>query len=163
MTSRATSKKNLDQIRQDEEEYRAAFNLFDKDGSGTISPEEFLEILKNMGQVMTSEQAEEIIKELDADGSGEIDFGEFISFMKKLKNEEEEGQIDEEDIVIKAFQSFDENNDNQISLDEFKNILCHMGQDRFTEEECEEIFKEADLNKDSYLNYREFVNYWKSK
>lgn len=163
MTSR-TPKKNIDQqARQDEEEYRAAFNLFDKDGSGSISPEEFLEILKNLGQVISSEQAEEIIKELDSDGSGEIDFQEFITYMKKLKSQEEEGEIEDEDIVIKAFQTFDENGDNQISIDEFKNILCHMGQDRFTEEECEEIFKEADLNKDNYLNYREFVSYWKAK
>lgn len=163
MTSR-TPKKNIDKVRQEEEdEYRAAFNLFDKDGSGSISPDEFLEILKSLGQVISPEQAEDIIKELDSDGSGEIDFQEFITFMKKLKSEEEVVEIEDEDIVIKAFQSFDENGDNQISIEEFKNILCHMGQDRFTEEECEEIFKEADLNKDNYLNYREFVYYWKSK
>lgn len=142
------------------EEYRAAFQMFDEDGSGSISTKEFIKVLKNLGQNVTKEEAENLMKELDVDGSGEIDFEEFISYMKKIRVQEE---INEEDVVIRAFQTFDTNNDGVISLEEFRNILCNLGQDRFTIEECDEVFKEADMNNDGVLNYREFVGYWRSK
>jgi len=142
------------------EEYRAAFQMFDEDGSGTISTKEFIKVLKNLGQNVTKEEAENLMKELDVDGSGEISFDEFISYMRKIKVQEE---INEEDVVIRAFQTFDKNNDGVISLEEFRNILCNLGQDRFSYDECDEVFKEADMNKDGVLNYREFVDYWRSK
>ena len=152
--------KELDIPEEELEEYRAAFTMFDKDGSGSISAKEFLKVLKNLGQNVSKDEAANIMKELDKDGSGEIDFDEFISYMRSIKVQEE---INEEDIVIRAFQTFDENNDDVISIDEFRHILCNLGQDRFSQEECDEIFKEADLNNDGVLNYREFVHYWRSK
>lgn len=152
--------KELDIPEEELEEYRAAFTMFDKDGSGSISAKEFLKVLKNLGQNVSKEEASNIMKELDKDNSGEIDFDEFISYMKSIKVQEE---LNEEDIVIRAFQTFDENKDDVISIEEFRHILCNLGQDRFSQEECDEIFKEADLNKDGVLNYREFVQYWRSK
>ena len=143
------------------EEYKAAFQMFDKDGSGSISAQEFVKVLKNLGQSVSKEEAKDIMKELDTDGSGEIDFEEFISYMRKIKVQDE--FTEEEDIVIKAFQTFDSNKSDTISMEEFKYILCGVGQDRFTEEECEEVFKEADLNHDGVLNYREFVFFWRNK
>lgn len=152
--------KELDIPEEELEEYRQAFQMFDKDGSGTISTSEFLKLLKNLGQQVTKEEAENIMKDLDVDGSGEIDFDEFVSYIKKIKIQEE---INEEDAVIRAFQTFDVDKDDVISMQEFRHILCNLGQDRFSEEECEEIFKEADINHDGVLNYREFVTYWRTK
>ena len=150
----------LDIPEEDLEEYREAFKLFDKDGSGAISPEEFAKVLKNLGQNLSKEELKDLIVELDQDKSGEITFDEFITYMKKVKVQEE---MNEEDAVIKAFQTFDVDKDDQISNAEFRHILCNLGQDRFTVEECDEIFKEADLNNDGVLNYREFVAFWRSK
>lgn len=152
--------KVMDIPEEELEEYKAAFAMFDKDGSGTISAKEFTKVLKNLGQKVTKEEAANIMKDIDVDGSGEIDFEEFITYMKKIKIQEE---INEEDAVIRAFQTFDVNKDDVISVDEFRHILCNLGQDRFSQEECDEIFKEADLNHDGELNYREFVAYWRSK
>ena len=98
--------KELDIPEEELEEYRAAFTMFDKDGSGSISAKEFLKVLKNLGQNVSKDEAANIMKELDKDGSGEIDFDEFISYMRSIKVQEE---INEEDIVIRAFQTFDEN------------------------------------------------------
>lgn len=141
-------------------EYRAAFDMFDKDHSGSISSKEFLKVLKNLGQNVTKEEAENILKDLDQDGSGEIEFEEFISYMRKIKIQEE---LNEEDVVIKAFQSFDGNKDDVITVMEFREILCKVGQDRFTDDEVDEIFKEAELMNDGQLNYREFVQSLRGK
>lgn len=153
-------KRILDIPVEEIEEYKRAFEMFDKDNSGTISAKEFIKVLKNLGQNVTKEEADNIIQDLDTDGSGEIDFEEFITYMQKIKVQEE---IDEEDAVIKAFQTFDADKSGTISMEEFRHILCDLGQDRFSTEECNEIFKEADLNNDGILNYKEFINYWKEK
>lgn len=65
------------------EKLKAAFTLFDKDGSGSISSEEVKEILCS-GQNIDDQVWEEVIKEVDGDGNGEIDFEEFADMMQKL-------------------------------------------------------------------------------
>ena len=159
-----TNVRELDIPEEELEEYREAFNLFDKDGSGSISPDEFIKVLKNLGQKVTKDEARKICEELDQDGSGSVEFEEFVSYMKKIKAQDEE-QVDEEDPVVKAFKTFDKNKDGTISIEEFRFILCRLGdeKDRFSQDECDEIFREADLNRDGSLDYKEFVKYWRSK
>ena len=57
--------------------------MFDKDNSGTISPDEIKEVLGFSSEV-SSEQIDSIIKEVDINGDGEIQFDEFCQMMKKL-------------------------------------------------------------------------------
>lgn len=156
----STEKRVLDVPEEELEEYRDAFNLFDKDGSGTITTEEFIKVLKNLGQKVSKEEADKITKDLDTDGSGEVEFEEFVSYMVKLK---EETKLSEEDEVILAFEVFDGNKDGFITNKEFRYILCNLGDERFTQDECDEVFKEADLDNDGRLNYREFVEFWKKR
>ena len=65
--------------------YKAAFSVFDKDGSGTVSTSELGETMSALGQNPSAEELDAIIKEVDADGSGEIDFDEFCACMQKAK------------------------------------------------------------------------------
>ena len=65
--------------------YKEAFSVFDKDGSGTVSTSELGEIMSALGQNLSAEELDAIIKEVDADGSGEIDFDEFCECMLKAK------------------------------------------------------------------------------
>jgi len=59
---------------------RAAFNMFDKDGSGTIEPEEIREVFASVGDSNDKEQFEvtEIINEMKLRHDGVIDFDEFV-------------------------------------------------------------------------------------
>ena len=64
---------------------QAAFKMFDKDGSGVISPQEIKEVLTFGGSNALSAQAiEQIIKEVDSNNDGEISFEEFVAMMKKI-------------------------------------------------------------------------------
>ena len=139
--------------------YKQAFDMFDKEGNGSISADELYEAFKNMGNDFTIEQVNDMIKELDQNGSGAIDFNEFIGLVKKVNDTEE---VDEEEAVIRAFRTFDKDRNGYLDCREFKYILTRLG-DRFTEEEANEIFKEADLNHDGRIEYEEFVNMWKNK
>jgi hypothetical protein len=54
-------------------ETRAAFNVFDKDGSGTISADELRQVMKSLGENLTDEEIDEMIREADKDRNGTID------------------------------------------------------------------------------------------
>lgn len=141
------------------DEYREAFRLFDKDNSGTISVHEIGRIMKNMGNEMTEDELKDMIGDLDTDGSGEINFDEFVTLMRRTEVHEE---LSEEEAVIRAFKTFDKDNNGWLSCEEFKHILMNLG-NKFTEEETLEIFNEADLDHDGRIDYVEFVDFWKNK
>ncbi|KAK7241694.1 hypothetical protein SO694_00070192 [Aureococcus anophagefferens] len=64
------------------ESMRAAFASFDKDGSGSISVEELREVLvENLGQQVSDDELDRLVKLADANGDGEIDFDEFKALM----------------------------------------------------------------------------------
>jgi len=58
----------------------AAFKLFDKDGSGAISPDEIKTVLGI--DSATEGQLAALIKEVDENGDGEIQFEEFCKMMQ---------------------------------------------------------------------------------
>lgn len=65
------------------EKLEVAFNLFDRDGGGSISANEVKEVLglnKNIDEKVWNE----IISEVDGNGDGEISFLEFKTMMQKL-------------------------------------------------------------------------------
>ncbi|PAA62325.1 hypothetical protein BOX15_Mlig020900g2 [Macrostomum lignano] len=66
-----------------EAELKEAFRVFDKDGNGFISPAELKAVMCNLGEKLTDEEVEEMIKEADMNGDGEIDFQEFMAMMAK--------------------------------------------------------------------------------
>jgi calcium-dependent protein kinase len=55
---------------------KRAFDVFDKDGSGTISASELKKLLAG-GMICDDHVWNEIIKNVDSNGDGEIDFKEF--------------------------------------------------------------------------------------
>ena len=61
------------------ENLEAAFRMFDKDGSGSISSDELRLVLGEQ----PGETWNKLMKEVDSDGSGEIDMKEFIQAMLK--------------------------------------------------------------------------------
>ncbi|PBP19189.1 calmodulin [Diplocarpon rosae] len=63
-----------------EDEMRSAFNVFDKDGSGTISVEELGALMKTFGENLSDEDLKTMIQEVDKNGDGSIDYEEFLNF-----------------------------------------------------------------------------------
>ena len=59
-------------------DYSEAFELFDKDGDGTISTEELKNLLRCFEQEATREEVIEIIKIYDKDNTGSIFFDSFV-------------------------------------------------------------------------------------
>ena len=56
-------------------ELRKAFEVFDEDGSGTISASELRKVLCTLGENLNDAEIEELIQQADKDGDGTIDCG----------------------------------------------------------------------------------------
>lgn len=57
-----------------EEELKGAFKVFDKDNNGYISADELRHVMTNLGEKLTDEEVEEMIKEADVDGDGQVNY-----------------------------------------------------------------------------------------
>merc|ERR1712243_330340 len=131
-------------------EFKEAFDEFDTDGSGTISPEELLGVMRAMGQNPTEDELLNLVLEVDIDGNGTIEFEEFLNMMKQKSNE-----VDEEADLREAFKIFDRDKDGWISMKELKKVANMLGT-MLTKEEVEEFMAEADSDGNGKLGYDEF-------
>ena len=78
---------------------------------------------------------------------------------EEVVNEPEESSKEE---IIEAFEYFDRDGRGTINKDELRVILTKLGTP-MSEEEVNEIFREAGLDDQPNVNYREFVEYWESQ
>jgi len=56
-----------------DQELLRAFEVFDKDGSGTITTSELKDVLRSLGENLTDEELDEMVKLTDKNGDGVID------------------------------------------------------------------------------------------
>ncbi|KAK8709646.1 hypothetical protein V6N13_060659 [Hibiscus sabdariffa] len=64
-----------------EEELKEAFKVFDKDLNGYISASELRNVMMKLGEKLSDEEVEQMIKEADLDGDGQVNFDEFVKMM----------------------------------------------------------------------------------
>lgn len=147
-----------DKLTEEEiEEYREAFQLFDKDGGGTVSTKELKQVFEALDQHPTDEDILAMISEVDKDGSGEIDFNEFLQLMAA-----KQANMTMEDEFRNAFNVFDKDGSGYISADELKQVLANLGE-AMTDEEIGDMVREADLDLDGQVSFDEFVKMMSNK
>mmetsp|Transcript_8223 Transcript_8223/g.10894 ORF Transcript_8223/g.10894 Transcript_8223/m.10894 type:complete len:216 (+) Transcript_8223:168-815(+) len=137
-----SSLESLSDLLTDEQvnQLKAAFQLYDKDGSGSISFEEFKEFL---GPAASSEDVIAILSDGDTNGDGEVDFDEFKSMIVRQMAP---NMVD--DWIREAFVYMDSNADNVLSISELRAVL--------TESELGTLLG-GDKNGDGKIDYEEFV------
>ncbi|XP_063404519.1 charged multivesicular body protein 4c-like [Mytilus trossulus] len=87
-----------------EEEIMEAFKVFDKDGKGSISMSDLRHVMTNLGEKLTDEEIEEMMREADVDSTDQqIDY---FAFVKRMMDEEkcEPVQPSEQDTRSKSSQ-----------------------------------------------------------
>jgi len=143
------------------EEFKEAFNLFDKDGDGVITTKELGTVMRSLGQNPSEVELQDMINEVDQDGNGTLDFEEFLVMMAKKQIQMQNAEDNEEELK-EAFKVFDKDNNGYISAAELRHVMTNLGE-KLTDEEVEEMIKEADTDGDGQVNYDEFVKMMMSK
>ncbi|XP_053404175.1 calmodulin-A-like [Mercenaria mercenaria] len=133
------------------EEFMEAFNLFDKDGDGLISTKELGTVIRSLGLNPTEAELQDMINEVDADGNDSVDFPEFLKMMAKNVQ-----CTDSEKDIKEAFRVFDRNGDGLISATELRLVMTNLGE-RLSDEEVDDMIREADIDNDGKINYDEFL------
>ena len=132
---------------------REAFNLFDKNGDGTITVKELGTVMRQLGQNPTNEELGDMINEVDIDGNGTLDFAEFCNLQaRQMKDKNQEQELEE------RFKLFDRDGNGLIDRDELATVMRQLGE-KLTDEEIDEMIEEADKNGDGSIDYHEFVKY----
>ena len=139
------------------DEYKKIFNLHSKDQDGNVNTSELANIFKSINIDASDEEIKEIIQKLDLENKKEINYEEFLTIINQKDKD-----VDEEEEVLKAFKVFDKEGNGLININELKDIMLNFG-NNWSEEELNEMFKEADIDMDGYLNYEEFVRTMLSK
>ena len=133
------------------EEFREAFNMFDKDGGGSIDAKELKDLMASVGQMPTDAELADMIAAADADGTGDIDFTEFAALMAhKMVDEKSEKAIYE------AFKIFDTSGDGLISSHEMRKIMVNLGE-KVHASDVNTVIAGVDTDGDGYINYNEFT------
>jgi calmodulin len=138
-------------------EFKEAFEMFDRDKDGLINAKELGNILRSLGHEPNEQELTDMIIDVDTDEDKKIDFNEFIQLMHRRAKDSD---IEEE--LVEAFRIFDKEGNGLIESTEFRHIMLTLGE-RLSDEEIDEMIKEADPMNDGYINYREFAKIMLSK
>ncbi|KAF2309150.1 hypothetical protein GH714_000857 [Hevea brasiliensis] len=118
---------------------------------GCITTKELGSVMRSLGQNPTESELQDMINEVDADQNGTIDFPEFLNLMaRKMKDTDSEEELKE------AFKVFDKDQNGFISAAELRHVMTNLGE-KLSDEEVDEMIREADIDGDGQVNYEEFV------
>uniref|UniRef100_A0A8C0RTZ8 EF-hand domain-containing protein n=1 Tax=Canis lupus familiaris TaxID=9615 RepID=A0A8C0RTZ8_CANLF len=120
------------------QEFKEAFNMMDQNRDGKNPTDEYLDAMMN-------------------EAPGPINFTMFLMmFGEKLNG------TDPEDVIRNAFACFDEEATGTIQEDYLRELLTTIG-DWFTDEEVDELYREAPMDKKGNFNYTEFTRILKHR
>ncbi|KAL5995498.1 Calmodulin [Asimina triloba] len=153
--------------------------------SRCITTKELGTVMRSLGQNPTEAELQDMINEVDADQNGTIDFPEFLNLMARKMKEYEEFKehvlislisdrskkdkighkgaqekltdTDSEEELKEAFKVFDKDQNGFISAaEQLRHVMTNLGE-KLTDEEVDEMIREADVDGDGQVNYEEFV------
>ena len=131
-------------------ECKEVFDLSDVDKVGTISTTNLGDVMRALGANPSEAELLEMIQEVDPNKTKKIDFAQFLElFDKRMKDP------DTEEDLLESFKIFDKEGNGIISVQELKHLVSHFGE-KLTEEEADELIREAGIDGDGTVNIYKF-------
>jgi len=131
-----------------------AFDMFDRDKTGSIATNMMSTILRTLGQTFEESDLEILISEIDADGSGQLEFEEFLALCARFLVEEDAEAMQEE--LREAFRLYDKEGNGYIKTTDLREILRALD-DKLTEDELDEMIAEIDTDGSGTVDFDEFM------
>lgn len=135
---------------------REACVVFAKDGDSHIRSQDIGTVMRAIGYSPTEAEVRSLVVSIDRDGNRKLSDQDVVSIISKQQFTQE---TDEE--LKDAFRVFDRDGNGYISAAELRHVLTNLGE-KLTDEEVDEMIREADITADGRVNYEEFVRILKS-
>ncbi|XP_065300924.1 uncharacterized protein [Dermacentor albipictus] len=133
-------------------ELRDLFSKFDADRSGTVAFEHVDEILRTAARVIVEPEFKKRVKSTAPDDlQQKVQFPEFLDMVQKCTRAFNP-QTDLQD----AFRVFDRDGHGFITTAELRHVVTTLGE-RMTDEEADELIREADPNNEGQVDYENFI------
>lgn len=130
------------------QEFKEAFNMIDSNHDQIIDADDLREVFASLGKNPSEEELDAMVKM----APGPINFTMFLTmFGEKLNG------TDPEDVIKNAFACFDDQGSGTINEDYLRELLTTMG-DRFTDEQVDEMFRDAPIDKNGDFDYKAFTS-----
>lgn len=143
---------SADQLSEEQlTEIKQVFDRFDQEETGQISSKDLGNILRSFGIDVLDRDLTDLLEEINRDNGGKISFSSFLEILiSRLDN------LEIEKMIISAFEVFDSTKRGIISASELRYLMTHLGE-RLSEEEVNEMIREADVDGTGQIDYRSFV------
>jgi len=130
--------------------YKEAFSLFDKRGTGRVALESLGDLLRACGQNPTLAE----IRDLEKQAGGDFDFDSFSKILNRPNGFRDPGEPEE---YCRGFQVFDKDMTGFIGVGQLRYILTNLGE-KMSDEEVDELLKGVNVDTSSgEINYVELV------
>ncbi|QRV93195.1 myosin regulatory light chain cdc4 [Ceratobasidium sp. AG-Ba] len=130
-------------------EYKEAFALFDKRGTGFVPREQIGDLLRALGQNPTQGE----VAEIASNAPREVDYKTFLAILNRPDGFKPAGTPEE---FIRGFQVFDKEGNGFIGAGELRYVLTQLGE-KMTDEEVDELLKGVQIGPDGNVNYESFT------
>ena len=132
---------------EDERTFKKAFDLFDKDGDGSIDRKEITTVFKELNLKLSEGEIDRIMSHFDEDGDRRISFDEFIIVVSQINDTGES-----EGWMFEVFETIDQDCDGLLGREELMRAADAYGLG-FEERELKVLLE----GREEGLNYEEFV------
>ena len=139
-----------------------AFEMFDINRDGHISKQEMKLIMDQLGEVVSNEKVEAMVREADIDSDGIISIEEFqknvypaLSIIVRSAAQDMAKKMREENASLESFKIFDVDGDGFVTAEEIKAVLNKLGKS-VTDEAAVAMVKAADVDGDGRISLNEF-------
>ncbi|XP_065297980.1 uncharacterized protein [Dermacentor albipictus] len=133
-------------------ELRDLFFKFDTERTGTVAFEHVDEILRTAARVITDPEFKKRVKSTVPDDLGKkVQFPEFVEMVQKCTR-----AFSPQTDLRDAFRVFDRDGHGFITTAELRHVVTTLGE-RMTDEEADELTREADPTNAGHVNYEEFI------
>lgn len=129
-------------------EFKEAFQLMDADKDGVIGKNDLRATWDSIGRLASDKELDEMLSE----ASGPINFTQLLTlFANRMSGS---GGSDDDEVVINAFKSFDENG--KIDSEKFRTALMTFG-DKFTSQEVDDAFDQMEIDDQGFINTSKLI------
>ena len=136
------SKTHWEKSQAEREALDKAFKLLDRDGDGSVLPQDIMEASQELGLHFRRADIYQLIGDHDLDGEGRIQEGEFRGIMIEGVRDEDVG--DDFDLL---WEEFDHNNNGYCDVETLKTIFNDFGED-VTKIDLMKMIREAKQDRD---------------